>query len=218
MKKILTIIIAVALVAAIAVGGTLAYLTSTADNTVLQNTFVSDNTLLDITLNEAPVDSTTGLVTAGNRVTTNNYPIIPGEIMDKDPLITVKSGSQPCYVFAYVTNDIKLTAAAVGSTAKSVVTSIDIPTATWTQVASSANGVLYVYSNASVPLIVAKSASDQALTKVFTKITINKDLTTSDLKGTKSGSITVKAYAHQATASVTYADALAAAKALFSVT
>lgn len=214
MKKILTIVISIALVAAIAIGGTLAYLTSNANNTTLTNTFVSGPGL-SITLNEANVDPVTGLTATGataGRGSANQYPIIPGNIMDKDPLITVVGGSQACYVFAYVTNTITIAG-------KPVVTNINIDPSVWSQVASNTSGKLYVYSSAAnVPLIVNKSASVQDLAKVFTKITINSALTVADLAGSKTGDITVQAYAHQETTGSTYATALAAANAQFATT
>ncbi len=223
MKKILTIVISVALVAAIAIGGTLAYLTSTANDTVLTNTFVSGPGL-SITLDESPIDETTGLAKAGARVASNAYPLIPGEAMDKDPLITVKAGSQPCYVFAYVTNTATVTAATAGAVSKPAVTNIDIATSEWDVAASNSNGTLYVYSsfdagpNEYTPIIVSKDdENDRPLPKVFTKITINSALTVADLAGTKAGSVTVQAYAHQATTGTTYATALAAAKTQFGI-
>lgn len=219
MKKIIAIVISAAMIAAIAIGGTLAYLTSTANDTPLHNTFVSDPVLLDITLDEAPVDRTSGQIVAGARRTQNEYPIIPGETMAKDPTITVVGGSQPCYVFAYISNTAKVTAAAAGSTPKSVISSININTAVWNEVAAG----LYVYSQTDPathvvsPLVVSKMASSQVLTPVFTQITINPALLTEDVSGTKTGELKVQAYAHQANGGVTFADALARAKSQFGI-
>ncbi len=219
MKKIIALIISAALIAAIAIGGTLAYLTSNANDTPLHNTFVSDPVLLDINLDEAPVDAITGRVIPGARRTQNEYPIIPGEVMSKDPTITVVGGSQPCYVFAYISNTAKVTATAVGASAKSVVSVININTAVWDEVAAG----LFVYSQIDpvthelTPLVVNKMASNQVLTPVFTEITINPALLTEDVNGLKSGELNVQAFAHQANGNVDFADVLTQAKAQFGI-
>ncbi|MFI3326877.1 MAG: SipW-dependent-type signal peptide-containing protein [Clostridia bacterium] len=91
MKKYLKPMIALVLVASLAIGGTLAYLTdSTAEVT---NTFTPDDDI-DIYLTETEQD----------------YTLIPGQATEKDPEVTVESGSSDAYVFVVVTEEI-LTAA-----------------------------------------------------------------------------------------------------------
>ena len=102
-KKKLTII-SVALIMIMAVGGVLAYLTSTASVT---NTFTVGN--VDITLDEAVADSEGNPVDEnGNPVDNvedavrtdegNKYHLIPGQTYVKDPTVTVKAKSEESYV------------------------------------------------------------------------------------------------------------------------
>lgn len=100
-KKILAVACAMALSAAIAVGGTLAYLTSTTQ--VVTNTFTVGN--VAITLDEAPVD-VYGVVVEGARRAENSYKLIPGHNYTKDPIVHVDSDSEACWLFVKVVNEI----------------------------------------------------------------------------------------------------------------
>ncbi len=82
-KKVLIAVCALALVVVVAIGGTVAWLT---DKTAeVKNTFTYGD--INITLAE-----TTGA----------EYKIIPGNDIAKDPKVTVKSGSEACYLFVKV--------------------------------------------------------------------------------------------------------------------
>lgn len=97
MKKKLTLVVtSVLLVAALVIGGTLAYFTDTTEN--VENTFTMGK--VDITLDETNVNDPTGA-----RVTSNNYTesMIPGRTFTKDPTIHVLSGSEESYVFLDMT-------------------------------------------------------------------------------------------------------------------
>lgn len=104
MKKTLMIMLALVLVIAMSVTGTLAYLTSTTD--VVTNTFTVGKVV--IKLDEAKVNEY-GVVdaTATNRVTENTYKLIPGHSYTKDPTVHVEAGSEASYLFVKVTNGIK---------------------------------------------------------------------------------------------------------------
>lgn len=203
MKKILTIVISVALVAAIAIGGTLAYLSTDA---TVSNTFTTSHpgSKLAITLDEGVVFETTGLFTdaGATRITSSTFPIIPGEKMDKDPTVTVAAGSSPCYVFAFVKNTSDLNG--------KVVASFDTTTLGEGWTAVSGRPGLYAYSG-----IVATSTAPTKLSPLFTKMIVNSALTLADMTKTLNGSLNVQAYAYQASASVTYTMAENAAIALF---
>lgn len=82
-KSILVAAIAVMLVAALVVGGTLAYFTDKSDAKV--NTFTVGNVKID--LKEDKWDPAAP------------HTLVPGASYDKDPTITVKEGSQDAYVF-----------------------------------------------------------------------------------------------------------------------
>ena len=101
-KKILVMVAALALTAALAIGGTLAYLT--AKTVVVKNTFTVGK--VEITLDEAPVDEY-GVAVTGDRRTTNEYKLIPGHNYKKDPTVHVASGSEESWLFVKVENGIK---------------------------------------------------------------------------------------------------------------
>lgn len=101
MKKTLTIILAFALVIAMSVAGTVAYLTSRDSVT---NTFTVGK--VAITLDEAKVDENGKAVTPAERVKTNSYKLIPGHAYTKDPIIHVDASSEKCWLFVKVVNGI----------------------------------------------------------------------------------------------------------------
>lgn len=82
MKKKVLSIVAVVLVLCCAIGGTLAWLTDKTDPVV--NTF----TVGDINIELAE--------------TTTDYKMVPGNTIAKDPKVTVKDGSEACWLFVKV--------------------------------------------------------------------------------------------------------------------
>ncbi len=82
-KKTFTLLLALALVLGVAAGSTLAWLTD--KTTEVKNTFTTSD--VDIELAE-----TTG----------DDYQMIPGYTIEKDPKVTVKAVSEKCYVFVKV--------------------------------------------------------------------------------------------------------------------
>ena len=89
MKKKLTVVAALVLVLVIGVTGTLAYLTSTP--AAITNTFTVGN--VKITLSETKGSGTD---------TAKEFQMIPGSTIEKDPTVTVKAGSEACWVFVKV--------------------------------------------------------------------------------------------------------------------
>ena len=78
-KKSLALLLAIAIVVVGVVAGTLAWLT---DKTApVTNTFTTSDIDIDLTETEA------------------EYKMIPGWSIDKDPTVTVKAGSEACYLF-----------------------------------------------------------------------------------------------------------------------
>lgn len=94
------VLLALCMVALIAVSvlGTMAYLTST-DQVV--NTFTVGNVQIKLDEAEANLDGT--LVEGAARVKANSYKLLPGHTYNKDPMVTVLEGSEPCYVKMTVT-------------------------------------------------------------------------------------------------------------------
>ena len=102
MKKTLTVLLALVLVIAMSVAGTMAYLTSTDSVT---NTFTVGN--VTITLDETDVDKYGVAIPDVPRTDANEYRLIPGHSYTKDPIIHVDSLSEDCYLFVKVVNGIK---------------------------------------------------------------------------------------------------------------
>ena len=82
MKKKVLSIVAVVLVLCCAIGGTLAWLTDRTGPVV--NTF------------------TVGDINIELKETTTNYKMVPGNTISKDPKVTVKAGSEACWLFVKV--------------------------------------------------------------------------------------------------------------------
>lgn len=98
MKKTLTVLLALVLVIAMSVAGTMAYLTSTDSVT---NTFSVGK--VAITLDEADVDDSTP---DKDRDQANSYTLIPGHVYTKDPTVHVDPASEDSWVFVKVENGI----------------------------------------------------------------------------------------------------------------
>lgn len=87
-KKTLALVLALTLLVAGIVGGTLAWLT---DQTAeVKNTF------------------TVGDINIGLTETTTDYKMVPGNTIAKDPTVTVKANSEACWLFVQVTESENL--------------------------------------------------------------------------------------------------------------
>jgi len=87
-KKTLALVLALTLLVAGVVGGTLAWLT---DQTAeVKNTF------------------TVGDINIGLTETTTDYKMVPGNTIAKDPTVTVKANSEACWLFVQVTESTNL--------------------------------------------------------------------------------------------------------------
>ena len=86
--KPVALLLAIALLVGTAVGGTLAWLTDKTNE--VKNVFTVGN--IDIELNE----------------TKDDFKMIPGYTIEKDPKVTVKAGSEKCYVFVDVDESASL--------------------------------------------------------------------------------------------------------------
>ncbi|MBR5547711.1 MAG: SipW-dependent-type signal peptide-containing protein [Clostridia bacterium] len=92
----------VLVVAFAAVGGTLAWLTSSSEQVV--NTFTTGK--VNITLDEADTNEYGVAVSGASRVTENDYLLMPGHTYVKDPIVHVTADSEPCYLFVEVINEL----------------------------------------------------------------------------------------------------------------
>lgn len=98
LKKAALLLCSAVLLVCISIGATVAYLTS--QDTVV-NTFTVGN--VQIKLDEAAANPDGTLVPNADRVKANSYKLLPGHEYNKDPMVTVLSGSEECYVKMTVT-------------------------------------------------------------------------------------------------------------------
>ena len=190
-KKILVACLCVALAVLTIAGTTLAYLTSTDK---VENTFTVGN--VAITLDEAAVNPDGTLkykedgVTPVDRVDNNSYKLMPGLTYTKDPIIHVAAGSENCYLFVTVKNEI----ANIEATGNTTVAK-QMEAKGWVAVAGQQN--LYVYvgtaAGATAPAVVTKSTN----VTVFEQIVIADTVTNDTLANYANKTIVVNAYAVQ---------------------
>ncbi len=88
-KKSVAVLLAVLLVVGVAIGGTMAWLTSTPEP--VKNVFTTGDVKLDLTETDTVDDAD------GNK--TKDFQMIPGWTIEKDPKVTVQAISEACYVF-----------------------------------------------------------------------------------------------------------------------
>ena len=89
-SKALTMILAVILVLGTVIGGTMAWLIDTTDE--VKNTFTYGDINLDL-------DETDNGLDGDGDNTTNEYEMMPGQDIDKDPTVTVKAESENAWLF-----------------------------------------------------------------------------------------------------------------------
>lgn len=165
MKKKLTMVAALVLVFALGVTGTLAYLTAKSDT--ITNTFTVGNVTISLA-------ETTG----------TSYKVVPGATVSKDPKVTVASGSEKCYVYVTVENNLVIGTDTVGT--------LDISATDWTVVQKTGNKTLYRYKE-----VVDASTAAKGL-QVFTTVSYDgTKITEANIGTLASKTIAVQAFAHQ---------------------
>lgn len=195
-RKILVSLAALALVAAISIGGTLAYLTSTDK---VENTFTVGN--VAIKLDEAKANTDGTLVPNVDRVKTNDYKLLPGHTYNKDPMVTVLKDSETSYIKMTVTfskaNELDAIFAPTGAELTSIFNGYDA--ANWTYKGNTKNTTdntrtyEFWYKEA-----VGAPTADVALDALFDSITVPGTITNEQLATIAGMTITVNAYAIQA--------------------
>ena len=174
MKKIrkpLAIVVASALVAALGIGSTVAWLTDQSKE--VKNTFTVGNINIELAETDAEYDDENGLFE-------KSYKMVPGDTLKKDPTITVQAGSEKCYLFVEVEES--------GNFDKYLTYTIDDE---WTELEDS------VYYQ----VVDANNAADQAFAVLKdNQVTVNSTVTKADmdeLTETTYPNISFKAYAVQ---------------------
>ena len=162
------------LLVAVSIAGTMAYMTSQTET--ITNTFTVGS--VNITMDETDVNAY-GVKDGESRVTANEYKLIPGHTYVKDPTIHVAEGSEQCWLFVKVVNNITDIEAAT--------TIADQMTANgWTAL----TGVDNVYYHAVVD---ARTAAQDV--NVFESFTVKTDAAVNSYNGK---TVEITAYAIQA--------------------
>jgi len=203
-KALLLTLCAVLLVTA-SVLGTMAYLTSTDK---VENTFTVGK--VNITLDEAKVDTNGKAVEPAERVKKNNYKLLPGHTYTKDPTVTVKAGSEESYIKMTVTftkaNELDTIFDPTGAKLMEIFKGYDAKNWTYKGNTKDATANTRTYEFWYKEAVGALDA-DVKLDALFDSITVPGTITGDDLKNIDGMTITVNAYAIQADG---FADAAAA--------
>lgn len=196
-RKILAMAACAILLVCISVGATVAYLTST---DTVTNTFTVGN--IQIKLDEAKANTDGSLVEGAARVKANSYKLLPGHTYNKDPMVTVLSGSEPAYIKMTVTisNAKELDAIFVtagGAKMEDIFVGYDAKK--WidkgnTKDAEKNTRTYEFWYNETVNALENKVELDP----LFDKIVVPGDITKEQLDTIKNMTITVNAYAIQA--------------------
>ena len=196
-KRTLALILALVLVFGAAVGGTIAYLTSTDSVT---NTFTVGN--VAIKLDEAEVDEYGKAVeNSDGRVTANTYKLIPGLTYAKDPMVTVLKDSESSYIKMTVTfskaAELDAIFAPNGADMTSIFNGYDNTTWIYKGNTENTNANTRTYEFWYKETVAAPTA-DVALDALFDSITVPSSITKEQLATIEGMTITVNAYAMQA--------------------
>lgn len=168
-KKLVIAVVALSLVLLCAIGGTLAFLV--AQSNVVTNTFTYGTITLELSENnKADKD--------GLEFTN----VVPGDELDKDPVITVVKGSETCYVYVLIDNQLGAAA------------TYNIDGSVWQEVSRSGTKVLYRYNVGNGIVDAGTDAQDLA---VFTKLTFDTGLDKQAVEGLVGKNVVISAYAHQ---------------------
>ena len=170
--KMFVTMLAVVLLVGCIIGGTVAWLTDKTNS--ITNTFTYGD--INIELTESTGES---------------YKIIPGVNIKKDPKVTIKGGSEPCYVFVKVDEN--------GTFVKDKVTYAVAEG--WTALTGN-DGVYY--------RVVSSGTADQSFSVLAgDQIIVSENLTKDDIKGIANPTLTFTAYAVQQSGSANAAEAWA---------
>ena len=179
MKKKIALLMAMVMLFAVTTAGTLAWLQDKTDPVV--NTFTVGD--INITLTETYNKDTDD---DGENDTWEGK-IIPGTDLTKDPLVTVESGSEACWLFVKVEEENWPTAVEEGTTTRKVNYAI---ASGWTAL----NDVPGVYYRE-----VSASTSDQEFPVLLNnKVTVSNTLTKAEANAITTPKLTFTAYAVQA--------------------
>lgn len=177
-KKVILVVLAVVLVFGCGVGATLAWLI--AQTNTVTNTFAVGNITIDLqeTVDGKPASAKL------NPVENDNYKIVPGASQSKDPKVIVEKGSEKCYVYVCVENNLVVNGTIVGTL------NIDTPS-TWRVVGTSGNKIVYCYKEA------VDATNGNVELPVFDTVTYADTIAVDDMDDLAGKTVVISAYAHQ---------------------
>lgn len=183
-KKIFVLMLSMMLVIGCAVGSTVAWLTAT--TVEVTNTFTVGNIEIDLKEHDLKADGTLDKNTEVTKVDT--YKVVPGATQPKDPFVRVKKGSEKCYVYAFVCNQLVIEGDCVAE--------VNIDTNKWEYIAAanptSSTRTLYRYKS------VVDASNEDVLCEVFSTVTYDGNKITKDNIADLNGkTIAIDAFAHQ---------------------
>lgn len=165
--------------------GTFAYLTSTAKVT---NTFTVGK--VKITLDESKLNDDGITVDPSEKVLTQTYHLMPGITYEKDPTVHVEVGSEKCWVFIKIVNNIDAIDLANDPAIENDGSIEDQLKANgWTQLTGE-TGVYYIAN--------VDAATEAKNLEVFSTVTIASTVDNNALQGYSGKTIDITAYAVQA--------------------
>ena len=178
-KSLITMLVALSLVAVVGIGATLAYLSDSTQT--LDNTFTVGADI-DISLVEHEGNVSGNEITTGKAFTD----LQPGDVLYKDPTVTVSANSTACRVFMKVTGIDALEAIDTNGTVAGTDYSVTGFTANWVKVANPDKSIpadlnkkdgiyQYVGIKADANDIVIKAALNTVLEPLFTNVTYSTD-------------------------------------------
>lgn len=195
LKKAALLLCSAVLLVCISIGATVAYLTS---KDTVTNTFTVGN--VQIKLDETDVDIN-GVKDGDTRVKANSYKLLPGHTYTKDPMVTVLSGSESCYVKMTVTftmaKELDAIFAPTGADMTSIFKGYDstnwIAKGNTKDTGANTRTYEFWYKEA-----VPATTADYPLDALFDQIVVPGTITNAQLATIKDMTITVNAYAIQA--------------------
>lgn len=196
MKKIVAVASALSLTAAIAVGGTLAYLQAQTKSVKNNFTYVAADQNVTLALYEHELAENDNLHIgdvkkyAGETGYTQEYTIVPGATAEKDPTLELKSGNTKVYVYAEIVT--KDTADAIKQ--------INMPDGKWTLLEDVKSNTSLSEGETSAVYVLTESANGQYSApemeslQVFTSVEYNNLADSS--QDITSGAVSIAVYGY----------------------
>ncbi len=174
--KVLGLLMAAVLLVGTSILGTMAYLTST---DTVTNTFTVGN--VKITLDEAKANADGTLAEGADRVKANEYKLMPGHTYNKDPMVTVKAGSEDAYIRMVVTVNKKAALDTIGIDTLEVFQGYQSDK--WTLASQNVgdNDTMVYEFRYHTTVSTVDSTNDKALEPLFEQIVVPGDITNEQL-------------------------------------